>query len=325
MESYTKSKISKYDVKKIFEKLDIGNVDAIKDVDSGEFNTIFQVKCGDKRYFIKFGSSAQTRVLSYEKDILNTEISVYKKLEGSAVKRPNVVYVDTTRTVVPVDYFIMEALNAPLLGYAFPSQKQRKRFSYQLGACLAELHKIKGEGFGYEQCGLQTTWAEAYKKMVNDIIADATILDVKVDTFRISSIIEHAEPYLKEVTEPSLVHFDVWLGNIFVSKTHNFQGLIDWERAMWGDPIGDFISINMFRDFERNEYLIKGYNSVTPLVINESVRIRANLMRLYLGLIMQVEPITRWKKNSIQYFTHMHVAKKLFKKAVLALEKELKE
>ena len=325
MESYTKSNISKYDAKRIFDESGVGTADNIREVEAGEFNTIFQIRSGDKRYFVKFGSSPDVKVLSYEKDILNTEIGFYKKLEGSAVKRPNVVFTDTTRTKVPVDYFIMEALNVPLLGYTFPSTKQRKRFSYQLGANLAELHKIKGEGYGYPQCGLESTWAEAYKKMINNIIADATVLDVKLDTYRINSILERADKYLQEVTKPSLVHFDVWVGNIFVSKTHNFQGLIDWERAMWGDPVGDFISLNLFHNFARNEYLIKGYNSVTPFEITESVMIRADLLRMYLGLIMSVEPCTRWKKGSLIYIGRRMIGKKLFNKAVNSLEKAFKD
>lgn len=325
MESYTKSKISKYDAKKLFEESGVGIADNIKEVEAGEFNTIFQIDSGEKRYFIKFGSSRETKVLSYEKDILNTEISFYKKLEGSAVKRPQVVFSDSTRTKVPVDYFIMEGLNVPLLGYTFPSRKQAKRFSYQLGACLAELHKIKGEGFGYPQCGLEKTWADAFKKNVNNLIADATVLDVKLDTFRINSILERADSYLQEVKVPTLVHSDVWVGNIFVSKSHNFQGLIDWERAMWGDPVGDFISLNLFRDFEKNEYLMKGYNSVTPFEVTESVKVRANLLRMYLGMIMMVEPCVRWKKGSLVYIGRRILGKRLYNRACGALETSLKE
>ena len=326
MESYTKTNVSKFDAKKLFDESGIGVAENIREVEAGEFNTIFQIRSGDKRYFMKFGSSPEVKVLSYEKDILNTEIYFYNKLEGSAVKRPAVVFTDSTRTKIGVDYFIMEALNTPLLGYTFPSTNQRKRFSYQLGANLAELHKITTEeGFGYPQCGLEETWEDAYKKMINNLIADATVLDVKLDTFRINNILTYATPYLKEVTAPSLVHFDVWVGNIFVSKTHNFQGLIDWERAMWGDPVGDFISLNLFKKFENNEYLIKGYNSVTPFEITENVLIRANLLRMYLGMIMMVEPCTRWKKGSLIYFARRRIGKRLFNRAINALEKQLKE
>lgn len=325
MESYTKTNVSKYDAKKLFDESGVGIAESIKEVEAGEFNTIFQIKSGDKKYFIKFGSSPEVKVLSYEKDILNTEIYFYNKLEGTAVKRPNVVFSDSTRSKIGVDYFIMEALNAPLLGYTFPSTSQRKRFSYQLGANLAELHKIKGEGFGYPQCGLEQTWEDAYKKMINNLIADATVLDIKLDSYRINNVLNYAGSYLKKVVEPSLVHFDVWMGNIFVSKTHNYQGLIDWERAMWGDPVGDFISLNLFKKFENNTYLIKGYNSVTPFEITEEVLIRANLLRMYLGMIMMIEPCTRWRKGSLIYLGRRIIGKRLFNKAINALEKQLKE
>lgn len=325
MESYTKTNVSKFDAKKLFDESGVGIAESIKEVEAGEFNTIFQIKSGENRYFMKFGSSPEVKVLSYEKDILNTEIYFYGKLEGSAVRRPNILFSDSTRTKIDVDYFIMEALNAPLLGYAFPTIEHRKRFSYQLGANLAELHKIKGEGFGYPQCGLSATWEEAYSKMVNNLIADAMVLDVKLDAYRINNVLMHAKPYLAEVKEPSLVHFDVWMGNIFVSKAHNFQGIIDWERAMWGDPVGDFISLNLFKKIGKNEYFMKGYNSVTPFEITESVRIRANLLRMYLGLIMMVEPCTRWKKGSLIYIGRQMVGKRLFNKTIKELEAQLKE
>jgi aminoglycoside phosphotransferase (APT) family kinase protein len=40
---------------------------------------------------------------------------------------------------------------------------------------------------------------------------------------------------LDEVTRPALIHFDLWPGNIFVDGSR-IVGLIDHERAFWGDP-----------------------------------------------------------------------------------------
>ena len=41
-----------------------------------------------------------------------------------------------------------------------------------------------------------------------------------------------------EVKEPSLVHWDMWEGNVFVKEKH-VLGIIDWERAMWGEAFMD--------------------------------------------------------------------------------------
>ncbi|MGW2815569.1 phosphotransferase family protein [Streptomyces sp. NPDC001415] len=52
---------------------------------------------------------------------------------------------------------------------------------------------------------------------------------------------------LDEVTEPRLVHFDLWPGNIFAhpgddTRPVRITGLIDHERAFWGDPAAELVS-----------------------------------------------------------------------------------
>ena len=76
-------------------------------------------------------------------------------------------------------------------------------------------------------------------------------------------------------------------------------------------------------EFNNKEYLLKGYNSVTPFVVDEKILIRANLMRMYLGMIMMVEPCTRWKKGSLIYWGRIRIGKRLFNKAINELEKQL--
>ncbi len=325
MDSFTKKKISLYDAKNIFEASGIGAVDFIKEYDSGEFNTCFQVRGNGRKYCVKFGTEENRKVLSYERDMMRTELKFYEHLQGTEIKRPEIYFVDTSGQKIDVDYFIMEGYDVPLRGYTFPTIKDKRRVMYQLGQDLARLHSIKGEGYGYEQFGLETGWAEAYKKMVDKIVADATVLDVKLDTYRIYKIIERAEPVMSEV-ESRLVHFDVWAGNVFVNRKNlTYQGLIDWERAMWGDIAGDFISLNPILGIERNKYFIKGYRSIAPLEFDDKFRVRMNLARMYLGLVMITEAEVRWEKNSMQYRARRAQGKKLLKKAFKALEGAMPE
>lgn len=325
MDSFTKKKISLYDAKTVFESSGVGTVDSIKEAESGEFNACFQVRSNGRKYFIKFGTEENARVLSYERNMMATELSFYNRLDGTEIKRPEIFFVDTSREKVNVDYFIMEGYDVPLRGYVFPTLKDKRRVMYGLGQDLARLHSIKGEGYGYEQFGLENGWAEAYKKMIDKIIADATVLDVKLDTFRIYKILERTRPIMAEV-ESSLVHFDVWEGNVFLNhKNHTYQGLIDWERALWGDKACDLISLNPLLGIERNKYFVKGYRSVAPLEFDEKLRIRMNLAKMYLGLVMMVEAEVRWAKKSVQYRARRAYGKKLLRKAIKALEKPITE
>ena len=76
-------------------------------------------------------------------------------------------------------------------------------------------------------------------------------------------IAAHA-PLLDEVTTPTLVHFDLWDGNILVdttAPTPTIGGLIDGERAMWADPLADFVSLALFRDIEQDGAFLHGYRT----------------------------------------------------------------
>ena len=45
-------------------------------------------------------------------------------------------------------------------------------------------------------------------------------------------------PALDEITEPRLVYWDLWDGNVMVdTTTHELTGMLDLERALWGDPL----------------------------------------------------------------------------------------
>lgn len=324
MESNTKKYVSKYDAKKLFEESGIGAAEIVKECETGEFNTVYSVRSNGKRYYLKFGSDDSTPTLSYEKDMLKAELAAYAALEGTDVLRPAIVFADTSREKISVDYFITEGLDAPLQGLTFPNLKARKRVMYQLGADVAKIHAVKGEDFGYFQFGKKPTWAEAYKLMIDKIVADATVLNVRLDTFRVYAVLDRVKEILAEVTESSLVHGDLWAGNVFVNrKNFTYQGLIDWERAFWGDIAADFATLAPRGNIERNRYFVKGYNSVTPIEFNAKLHTRINLMKLYYGMVMITEPELRWKKGSFQYNVHKYYGRKVFNKALKALEKPL--
>ncbi len=324
MESNTKKYVSKYDAKKLFEESGVGAAEIVKECETGEFNTVYSVRSNGKRYYLKFGSDDSTPTLNYEKDMLRAELAAYAALEGTDVLRPTIVFADTSREKINVDYFITEGLDAPLQGLTFPNLKARKRVMYQLGADVAKIHAVKGTEFGYFQFGKKPTWAEAYKLMIDKIVADATVLNVRIDTFRVYAVLDRVKDILAEVTESSLVHGDLWAGNVFVNrKNFTYQGLIDWERAFWGDIATDFATLALCGNIERNRYFVKGYNSVTPIEFNAKLHTRIDLMKLYYGMVMLTEPELRWKKGSFQYNIHKYYGRKVFNKALKALEKPL--
>jgi hypothetical protein len=99
----------------------------------------------------------------------------------------------------------------------------------------------------YER-GIMATEAMVYRRiaalpdvpapaMVDALLDDAERWqsDLGATPEEIRTLVVQGGYVLDEVTRPALIHFDLWPGNIFVDGSR-IAGLIDHERAFWGDP-----------------------------------------------------------------------------------------
>jgi hypothetical protein len=95
-------------------------------------------------------------------------------------------------------------------------------------------------------------------------------------------ILKHALT-LDAVTTPQLVHWDAWHLNVFV-KDGKVSGLIDFERALWADPLMEA----QFRvlAFGGVTDSLRGYGKTT---FTPEEDIRNHLYTLHLALVMTTE------------------------------------
>ncbi len=93
--------------------------------------------------------------------------------------------------------------------------------------------------------------------------------------------------YLDAVTTPHFIHSDCWDSNVFV-KEDKVVGILDFERALWGDPLIESI----FRLSEPNQ--LGGYGKT---VFTSQEIARCKLYNVYLYLIMVIEFKYRYYDN----------------------------
>ena len=87
---------------------------------------------------------------------------------------------------------------------------------------------------------------------------------------------------LDEVREPVLTHFDLWEGNVlveWVGGAPRIEGIIDGERAFWGDGGAEFAPAALFGDIEEEPDVLEGWASATarPPEFSEGMRTRQSL------------------------------------------------
>ncbi len=296
MESKTKNRKTREQVARMVEKAFGGTTlaagdDAVGELQEGWFNAAYTVRLSDGReVIVKIAPRTDVDVLAYEQNIMTTEVAAMRLVRTNpAIPVPEIYYFDTSRDVCDSAYFFMEKLtgdNYEQVKASF-SPVMRAQIDQQIGAIVREINGFTGTYFGYEgNRDLRgVTWREAFLKIMDSVLDDGARKHAEygcpTDEIR-SVILKHAAS-LEDVTTPRLVHWDAWDLNFFV-KDGKVTGILDFERALWADPLMEA----QFRTlaFGGVSNSMRGYVKTTFTHEEEE---RCHLYTLYLALVMKTE------------------------------------
>jgi aminoglycoside phosphotransferase (APT) family kinase protein len=263
----------------------------------GYANAVWRLALEDGREVVlKLSPPPELDQLSYERNLLRMEAAAIELATGAGVPVAPLVHACYDDPVLGGDYLMLAALDGVSWNDVKPDVKpgDEAALRRELGRHLARFNAVTGEVFGYPHAGIVgRTWREAFLAMVTALLGDTerypTPLPRPVE--EIMAVFEAASPVLDEVTTPHLVHFDVWVGNVFLDLrgTPRIQAIIDHERAFWGDPIAEFVTPTIFGELREDDPLLAGYREVTPLELTPAALTRLDLYRAYLSLILLVE------------------------------------
>ncbi|GGN17583.1 phosphotransferase family protein [Streptomyces fuscichromogenes] len=287
----------------------------------GWFNAAYLVRLDDGRAaVVKLAPPAEAPVLRYERGIMGTEAMVYRRLAGladGAVPAPELLHRGTGFLAVSV----LEGTPWDKAAERLPAATEAA-LRRELGAVTARLHTLTSEDgrFGYPAPEAELSaadWRTAFTAMVDAVLEDAVRWgsDLGVPAAGIRDLVAEGGQALDEVTEPRLVHFDLWPGNIFVddrADAPRITGLIDHERAFWGDPAAELVSLEFGGDIGPDSDLMAGYRAAGGrLDHSPAVRRRLALYGLYLGLILVVECGPRGYQGDHADWTRRHLTERV--------------
>lgn len=280
-----------------------GRVAGCRTISGGTFSAVHGVRTDDGAALV-VKLAPEGPVLRYEQGILGTE-AWYLRTAGERTPVP----VPTVLAASPHDgtgrggHIVMTECPGT------PWEELRKEVDAgdrallreELGGCVARLHALPGTGgFGYPALPfgpLRDSWREAFLEMVDAVLDDAVRFEVDLPrpAKRIRDVIAAESGSLDDVTVPRLVHWDLWDGNILAERAPGtgrprITALIDAERALWGDPVAEFVSLGLFHDITEDGPFLRGYRAAGGhVVFDAAARNRMALYRAYLYLVMWVE------------------------------------
>ena len=265
------------------------NVTGIKELTEGLCNVAYDISWEDgTSSILKIASSDRSHNTSNEVALMKAEVKAMKIVkENCSFPVAEVLYYDTSQRLCDGDYFFMEKLPGENLMYLNEAMPVEVRDSLQeeLGKIAAELSRVKYDTFGFlgEDDGYDSLYPFV-RRLLSNLISDAKQrgIDICYDGDGLLAELEQDRSCFDLVHKASLVHWDMWIGNVFV-KEHHVSGIIDWERAMWGEPFMD----DRFRAHNRNEAFLRGYGQ-SSFSKEEKVRLRWYDVILYLTMMIEV-------------------------------------
>ena len=319
--SKTKYDATDAEIKELFSFHKIGSVIDITALGVGEFNAAYKVTCdNDVSYALKIAPPETAKVLTYENNLMKSEVFWYSQMhEKTDILCPKVYVSDFSKKIIKSNCFIMELMPGKLIWEAGLSEKDYEDIQKQKISMLAKIHGISNDGFGYIQTGLAPTWHEALKKMAINLVNDCKALGHDTpDGEKFVSLIDKHEKILR-AAPCRMVNFDFWDSNILYNPGTKKICWIDPERGFWGDPVADFITFapGQKAPLSEKKYALDAYNELAneKIYLNEETEIRYELAVCYLALIEEVEKYVRYEPDNPTYIRNAVDSKEMFEMA----------
>ncbi|MBO4311293.1 MAG: aminoglycoside phosphotransferase family protein [Lachnospiraceae bacterium] len=273
----------------------------IKELTEGMCNVTYNITFTDgEECILKIAAKDTTGNTSNEICLMAAEVKAMELVrENCSFKVAKVLAYDCTKTLCDGDYFFMEKL--PGVNYSFIKDKMpeetKRRIAREIGEISKQLCSITNPQFGFlGDTKRYDRLSDFVQTMLENLIEDGQKKNVDwgCDIKKLSEDFEKEKHIFDEVSFASLVHWDMWEGNVFVDK-ERVCGIIDWERAMWGEAFMD----DRFRKHNRNADFLEGFGKKD---FTESELRRLRWYDIILYMTMMVEVFYRGFEDKGQYY-----------------------
>jgi aminoglycoside phosphotransferase (APT) family kinase protein len=278
-------------------------ITSMEELKEGYFNAAYQIKLNDGfQCVLKIAPPPNLPILRYEKNIMQAEVETLRMVKANTdMPVPGVIFYKENYPLLDSPFFCMDFIDGiPLHKFREKlDPKEQSEIDQSCGYYLKQMNQIQNKAFGCLALpeSSNVPWPSVFENLLGNVLQDGQDAGVKLPLSNsdfIEQIHQHSNA-LDQVKTPSLVHWDLWDGNIFIDKkTKRVNGIIDFERALWADPL---MEVN-FGAFGINHAFLKGYGKEFPFTQTEQER--RSLYNIYLFLIMVIECTFRQYPNKDQ-------------------------
>jgi len=221
----------------------------VQPLEGGTFNETYLIDLdGKPRLILRVAPPATPDVYWDDVALMRREYHILPFFASIADLMPRVMLTDFTHQIVERDYMFQTFIEGERwseIESTLSSEKNNKLWN-QCGRIVRRIHNTAGERFGYPYPGPQfKSWSELILDRFAKISESLMIYKLEIPAFaNISDIVHANASLLDEIQTPSLLHGDLWTFNLLIGQDAGepaITGVLDVERAWWGDPLADWI------------------------------------------------------------------------------------
>jgi aminoglycoside phosphotransferase (APT) family kinase protein len=216
-------------------------------IPTGKFNTSYFVSGAPGEFVVRIAPPADAGFIFYERRMMAQEPEIHQLVrEETSVPVAEVLAFDTSRRALPREFILMRRLPGTALSETGATVTSLGEVYRQVGRALRQIHGITRSRYGYlgahRPMEPRPSWREAFEAMWNRLLDDIEACGgysreegklARLALFNNLEAFDYDGP-------ARLLHMDVWAQNVLVDAGGRLTGLVDFDRALWGDPEIEF-------------------------------------------------------------------------------------
>lgn len=217
----------------------------LEPIATGKFNESYFVVTAGREWVVRVAPPSHSMFVFYERGMMRQEPELHALLlERTDVPVAPVAAYDDSHAHIARDFLLLERLPGSPLAEA--PWAGHEAVMGQIGGLLAQVHSLTAAAYGYigahRPMEPQTNWGDAWAVMWRKLIEDVAGVGYydRAEQDGLLRLAEQHHGLFDRGVPARLLHMDVWAQNILVDDACRVTGLLDWDRALWGDPEIEF-------------------------------------------------------------------------------------
>lgn len=220
----------------------------IRELASGFFNTTYLVAFEDAgKVILRVSPADSSRLFLHERNLLKGEYAIQSYSAPIAEWVPRILFADFSHSRIGRDYMFQSYLEGEVWGNVIErmSKEENERIWAQLGEMMRALNGVTQPLFGpaYPAPSFRK-WSDYFLDLLEGRLQDFHRFGLAdTEMARLLELARQSLPWLDEIMIASLCHGDHWPNNILVQPGeggYRISGVLDMERAYWGDPLAEW-------------------------------------------------------------------------------------